>query len=194
MPGFADCLWWVVLGGFAGWCLYWLVDVVFRRDGEAAGVRDKREIDALTARLGDLQDERDRLGIQLEDSQSGAQRLSGLLESLRDSVAEQEQKVINLEAALAAAREPQRPGSTSFSPGGLPDAAGAVDIPPADTPHTGSTATGAGKAGAVRTGSILSRLGGKAAEATDNADRPSASRLFDRLRSTLSRNPSDAKR
>jgi predicted flap endonuclease-1-like 5' DNA nuclease len=51
MSNFACCLWWLVAGLALGWLLCWLFDKFFRRDGEAAGVRLRGEIDALNRRV-----------------------------------------------------------------------------------------------------------------------------------------------
>ncbi len=62
MSNFACCLWWLVAGLLLGWLLAWLFDKLFRRDGEAAGMRLQAEVDTLnqrvaelTARLGDTE-------------------------------------------------------------------------------------------------------------------------------------------
>jgi predicted flap endonuclease-1-like 5' DNA nuclease len=54
MSNFACCLWWLVAGVVLGWLLSWLFDKLFRRDGEAAGVRLRTEIDGLNRRIAEL--------------------------------------------------------------------------------------------------------------------------------------------
>lgn len=54
MSNFACCLWWLVAGLVLGWLLSWLFDKLFRRDGEAAGVRLRSEIDGLNRRIAEL--------------------------------------------------------------------------------------------------------------------------------------------
>jgi predicted flap endonuclease-1-like 5' DNA nuclease len=54
MSNFACCLWWLVAGVLIGWLLAWLFDRFFRRDGEAAGVRYRSEIEGLNGRIAEL--------------------------------------------------------------------------------------------------------------------------------------------
>jgi predicted flap endonuclease-1-like 5' DNA nuclease len=54
MSNFACCLWWLVAGLLLGWLLSWLFDKLFRRDGEAAGVRYRSEAEALNRRIAEL--------------------------------------------------------------------------------------------------------------------------------------------
>ena len=54
MANFACCLWWLVAGVLLGWLLSWLFDKLFRRDGEAAGVRYRTEVDGLNRRVAEL--------------------------------------------------------------------------------------------------------------------------------------------
>jgi predicted flap endonuclease-1-like 5' DNA nuclease len=54
MSNFTCCLWWLVAGLVLGWLLSWLFDKLFRRDGEAAGVRLRSEIDGLNRRIAEL--------------------------------------------------------------------------------------------------------------------------------------------
>ncbi len=54
MSNFACYFWWLVAGVVLGWILSWLFDRFFRRDGEAAGVRLRSEIDGLNRRIAEL--------------------------------------------------------------------------------------------------------------------------------------------
>lgn len=54
MSNFACCLWWLGAGLLVGWLLAWLFDRLFRRDGEAAGVRFRSEVETLNGRIADL--------------------------------------------------------------------------------------------------------------------------------------------
>lgn len=117
MPGFLegpeifDGLLWIVLGALVGWLAFWVIDKVFRRDGEPADVDTVKAlegIDTLEAQLKETADERDSLRTEAEAQRNEAQRLGGLLAGLREAHAEQEQRITSLQAALDAAREPQR--------------------------------------------------------------------------------------
>jgi predicted flap endonuclease-1-like 5' DNA nuclease len=54
MSNFACCLWWLVAGLLLGWLLSWLFDKLFRRDGDAAGVRLRAEVETLNRRVAEL--------------------------------------------------------------------------------------------------------------------------------------------
>lgn len=54
MSNFACCLWWLVAGVLLGWLLSWLFEKLFRRDGEAAGVRHRSEVEGLNRRIAEL--------------------------------------------------------------------------------------------------------------------------------------------
>ncbi|MCA9052170.1 MAG: hypothetical protein KDA89_25715, partial [Planctomycetaceae bacterium] len=133
MPGTYDDLWRIVLGALIGWLAFWLIDKFFRRDGEPADVDTVRAlegVDTLEAELKETVDERDALRNEAEAQRAESQRLAGLLENLRESNAEQGQKITNLQAALDAAREPARAdgsgGSGGLMAGALAAGAGAL--------------------------------------------------------------------
>lgn len=67
MSNLACCLWWLVAGLLLGWLLAWLFDKLFRRDGEAAGVRLQAEVDTLNRRVAELT-------ARLGDSETRAKR------------------------------------------------------------------------------------------------------------------------
>jgi predicted flap endonuclease-1-like 5' DNA nuclease len=54
MSNFACCFWWLVAGLLLGWLLTWLFDRLFRRDGDAAGVRLQAEVETLNRRTAEL--------------------------------------------------------------------------------------------------------------------------------------------
>ncbi|MEZ5659959.1 MAG: hypothetical protein R3E83_15905 [Burkholderiaceae bacterium] len=145
MPGTYDDLWWIVLGALIGWLAFWLIDKFFRRDGEPADVdtvKALESVDTLEAQLKEVSDERDGLRNEAEAQRNEAQRLAGQLEGLRQSTAEQSQQITNLQAALAAAREPARAESAAaaagvagvMAAGAAALAAGDDATPPAETP------------------------------------------------------------
>lgn len=100
--------WWLLLGVLIGFVLFWLIDKLFRRDGEAAAQRELREIKKLKQQKADLESEKNDIQKKLTDRSAEVKRLTAMSEDLRDSVRSQDQKVTNLEAALAAAREQQK--------------------------------------------------------------------------------------
>ena len=100
--------WWLLLGVLIGFVLFWLIDKLFRRDGEAAAQRELREIKKLKQQKADLDSEKNDIQKKLTDRTGEVKRLTTLSEDLRDSVRSQDQKVTNLETALAAAREQQK--------------------------------------------------------------------------------------
>ena len=100
--------WWLLLGVLIGFVLFWLIDKLFRRDGEAAAQRELREIKKLKQQKTDLESEKNDIQKKLTDRSGEVKRLTALSEDLRDSVRSQDQKVTNLEAALAGAREQQK--------------------------------------------------------------------------------------
>jgi len=81
MSNFACCLWWLVAGVLLGWLLSWLFDKLFRRDGEAAGVRYRSEVEGLNRRVAELTS---RLG----DAEGRAKKEAGDVESLNRRIAE----------------------------------------------------------------------------------------------------------
>jgi predicted flap endonuclease-1-like 5' DNA nuclease len=67
MSDFACCFWWLIAGLLLGWLLAWLFDKLFRRNGEAAGVRLQAEIETLNVRVAELT-------ARLGDSETRAKR------------------------------------------------------------------------------------------------------------------------
>jgi predicted flap endonuclease-1-like 5' DNA nuclease len=57
MSSLSCCLWWFVAGLLAGWLLWQLFDKLFRRDGDAAGVRLQRDLDSAHSRFNGVQSE-----------------------------------------------------------------------------------------------------------------------------------------
>lgn len=104
--------WWMLLGVLVGFVAFWLLDSVFRRDGDAAAQREQREIKKLRQQLVELEAEKKSSQTKLSDRTAEAKRLTLLSEELRDSVRDQDQKITNLETALAAAREQQKEDET----------------------------------------------------------------------------------
>ena len=104
---FSSTTWWLLLGIFVGFVIFWLIDKLFRRDGEFAAERERREIKSLQEQLTEDRTEHSDAQKKLVHRISETKRLTKLSEGLRDTVREQDQKIINLEAALAAAREQQ---------------------------------------------------------------------------------------
>lgn len=104
--------WWMLLGVLVGFVAFWLLDSVFRRDGDAAAQREQREIRKLRQQLVELEAEKTSTQTKLSDRTAEAKRLTVLSEELRDSVRDQDQKITNLETALAAAREQQQEDET----------------------------------------------------------------------------------
>jgi predicted flap endonuclease-1-like 5' DNA nuclease len=81
MSNFACCLWWLVAGLLLGWLLSWLFDKLFRRDGEAAGVKYRGEVDTLNRRITELTS-------RLTDAESRAKKEVGEVETLNRRIAE----------------------------------------------------------------------------------------------------------
>lgn len=81
MSNFACCLWWLVGGVLLGWLLSWLFDKLFRRDGEAAGVRHRSDTNALNSRIAELTT---RLG----DTESQKKKELGDVDGLNRRIAE----------------------------------------------------------------------------------------------------------
>jgi predicted flap endonuclease-1-like 5' DNA nuclease len=94
---FACCLWWFVAGLLAGWLLWQLFDKLFRRDGEAAGVRHQRELDAANGRVqsltSDLNGKTAEIGTLAQSLTARTNEVSSLtgdLGGLRSSVADKD--------------------------------------------------------------------------------------------------------
>lgn len=104
-PGFNEWLWWFTAGAFAGWLLFVLIDKLMWRDGYAAGERERTSLAELEAELEARRTEEAELRHEIDTRHHENRRLAELTEELRDRAAVQSQKVVNLENALAAARQ-----------------------------------------------------------------------------------------
>ncbi len=62
MSGFLCYLFWFVLGLAAGWLLWQLFDKLFKRDGDEAGARWKRDLDGANSKLASLQSDLNAAG------------------------------------------------------------------------------------------------------------------------------------
>jgi predicted flap endonuclease-1-like 5' DNA nuclease len=116
MSNFACCLWWLVAGLLLGWLLSWLFDKLFRRDGEAAGVRYRSEAEALNRRVAELTS---RLG----DAETRAKKEAGDVEGLNRRIAElssrltdSESRARNASVAAAAAGGLAAAAAYGFTP------------------------------------------------------------------------------
>ncbi len=135
-PGFNQLLWWFLLGGMCGWLLFVVIDRLFWRDGRAAADRERTTIAGLEAELETRRAEQAELREALDTRIHESRRLTELTEQLRDRAAQHSQKVVNLEAALAAAREGAAAPLIGGVSAALVDSIARDRIPPRDIPAT----------------------------------------------------------
>jgi ABC-type multidrug transport system fused ATPase/permease subunit len=103
----SETTWWLLLGVLLGLFLFWLIDKLYRRDGDYAAQRERREIASLKQQASELREENTTSQKRLNERAAEVKRLNTLSEEMRDSIRGKEQQVTNLETALAAAREQQ---------------------------------------------------------------------------------------
>lgn len=103
----SETTWWLLLGVLLGLFLFWLIDKLYRRDGDYAAQRERRELTSLKQQATELREENTTSQKRLTERATEVKRLNTLTEEMRDSVRGKEQQVTNLETALAAAREQQ---------------------------------------------------------------------------------------
>ena len=103
----SETTWWLLLGVLIGLFLFWLIDKLYRRDGDYAAQRERREVSSLKQQATELREENTTSKKRLTERANEVKRLNTLTEEMRDSVRGKEQEITNLETALAAAREQQ---------------------------------------------------------------------------------------
>jgi hypothetical protein len=103
----SETTWWLLLGVLLGLFLFWVIDLLYRRDGDYAAQRERRELASLKQQATELREENATSQKRLTERSTEVKRLNTLSEDMRDSIRGKEQQVTNLETALAAAREQQ---------------------------------------------------------------------------------------
>ena len=87
MSGFA-CYWpWLAGGAALGWLLWQLFDRFFRRDGDAAGIHHKRELDAAMSSAALLKSELNGANGKLTNLKADLEKMSGALKLKTDEFA-----------------------------------------------------------------------------------------------------------